>query len=212
MDEETGQQTVVCVPVIVAVESKLPPPSEVAITSVQRETEDLIPMRNLKMDWVPYFDKEDLSLPDHRRKPLAFVLQCNQRREQVAKLPIDRLKEYEYALPFLFIPKLNETFPPVDSEVQVIDSVEGVGVSFTYDWKFDEIEEFVPELIKQYEFKGDHADTLKKLINDKVSLFSLTLSFSLTHTHAHSRPPRIALVLPEYGCNSLVDMVDRQQR
>lgn len=34
--------------------SPFPPSDKIGIKSVQRETEEIVPMKQMKMDWVPY--------------------------------------------------------------------------------------------------------------------------------------------------------------
>jgi hypothetical protein len=50
---------VVPIPAVVAVISSLPPPAELGIKSVQKIEEEFVPMKELKMDWVPYIPKSE---------------------------------------------------------------------------------------------------------------------------------------------------------
>lgn len=52
--EESPSGTVVPIPVVIAISSKLPPPSVIGIKSVQRLEEEIIPMQKMKMGWFPY--------------------------------------------------------------------------------------------------------------------------------------------------------------
>ncbi|KAJ1415885.1 hypothetical protein SESBI_17724 [Sesbania bispinosa] len=54
------ESKVVCIPVVVAVVSPFPPSDKIGINSVQREAEEIIPMKQMKMDWVPYIPLEDM--------------------------------------------------------------------------------------------------------------------------------------------------------
>ncbi|KAL4577734.1 hypothetical protein LXL04_013847 [Taraxacum kok-saghyz] len=49
-----GQSKVTCVPVVVAIVSPFPPSDKIGINSVQRESEEILDMKQMKMDWVPY--------------------------------------------------------------------------------------------------------------------------------------------------------------
>jgi len=40
------------------IESPFPPSDKIGITSVQREVEEIIPMKKMKMDWLPYIPIE----------------------------------------------------------------------------------------------------------------------------------------------------------
>lgn len=39
--------------------SPFPPSDKLGITSVQRESEEIVPMKQMKMDWVPYIPLEN---------------------------------------------------------------------------------------------------------------------------------------------------------
>nr|GEX84163.1 protein heat intolerant 4-like [Tanacetum cinerariifolium] len=49
-----GQSKITFIPVVVAVDSPFPPSDKIGITSVQSETEEIVDMKQMKMDWVPY--------------------------------------------------------------------------------------------------------------------------------------------------------------
>ena len=51
--------------------SPFPPSDKIGINSVQREAEDIIPMKRMKMDWVPYVPLEK------RYSELSLVSACN---------------------------------------------------------------------------------------------------------------------------------------
>ncbi|MED6199361.1 hypothetical protein PIB30_075250 [Stylosanthes scabra] len=52
-----------------------PPSDKIGITSVQRESEEIIPMKQMKMDWIPYMPSEEAALKH---------------------LKLEQLKKYEY--------------------------------------------------------------------------------------------------------------------
>nr|DAD21830.1 TPA_asm: hypothetical protein HUJ06_023293 [Nelumbo nucifera] len=54
-----GEGKVVCIPTVVAVVSPFPPSDKIGINSVQREAEEIVPMKKMKMDWVPYIPLEN---------------------------------------------------------------------------------------------------------------------------------------------------------
>ena len=53
------ENKVICIPVVVAVVSPFPPSDKIGISFIQREAEEIIPMKQMKMDWVPYIPLED---------------------------------------------------------------------------------------------------------------------------------------------------------
>ncbi|KAJ8432812.1 hypothetical protein Cgig2_026142 [Carnegiea gigantea] len=60
------------VPVVVAVISPFPPSDKIGINSVQREAEEIVPMKLMKMDWVPY-----IPLQNRYLNPWDFPCTCN---------------------------------------------------------------------------------------------------------------------------------------
>ncbi|XP_039054004.1 protein HEAT INTOLERANT 4-like [Hibiscus syriacus] len=76
-----GENKVICIPVIVAVESPFPPSDKIGINSVQREAEEIVPMKQMKMDWVPYIPLENRdNQVDRLKSHQIFILSCTQRR------------------------------------------------------------------------------------------------------------------------------------
>ncbi|XP_043693148.1 protein HEAT INTOLERANT 4-like [Telopea speciosissima] len=74
------ENKIICIPVVVAVVSPFPPSDMIGIKSVQRETEEIIPMRQMKMDWVPYIPLEDRNSQVDRLNSQIYILNCTQRR------------------------------------------------------------------------------------------------------------------------------------
>ncbi|KAH9294739.1 hypothetical protein KI387_038327, partial [Taxus chinensis] len=74
-----GQGKVTCIPVVVAVTSPFPPSDKIGIKSVQMEGETVVPMKQMKMNWVPYIPLENRHSSVERLKSQIFTLQCTQR-------------------------------------------------------------------------------------------------------------------------------------
>ncbi|KAG9151755.1 hypothetical protein Leryth_002033 [Lithospermum erythrorhizon] len=53
------QGTITLIPAVVAIVSPFPPSDKIGINSVQREAEEIVPMKQMKMDWVPYIPLEN---------------------------------------------------------------------------------------------------------------------------------------------------------
>ncbi|CAL9243630.1 unnamed protein product [Arabidopsis halleri] len=49
----------VYVPTVVVIESPFPPSEKLGIKTVQRVEEEIVPMKQMKMDWVPYIPFEN---------------------------------------------------------------------------------------------------------------------------------------------------------
>ncbi|KAK9048411.1 hypothetical protein SSX86_032626, partial [Deinandra increscens subsp. villosa] len=75
-----GQSKVTCIPVVVAIVSPFPPSDKIGVNSVQRETEEILDMKQMKMDWVPYIPLGQRGSSVERLKSQIFILTCGQRR------------------------------------------------------------------------------------------------------------------------------------
>ncbi|KAK8607007.1 hypothetical protein V6N13_052758 [Hibiscus sabdariffa] len=142
-----GENKVICIPVVVAVVSPFPPSDKIGINSVQREAEEIIPMKQMKMDWVPYIPLEN--------------------RVALKQMKIDRLKKYEYCLPYFYQP-LKEDELEQSTEVQIIFPAEPKPVFCEFDWELDELDEFTDKLIEEEELDKDQKDAFKEFVKEKV--------------------------------------------
>ncbi|KAI4984080.1 hypothetical protein ZWY2020_040933 [Hordeum vulgare] len=65
----------------------------------RRENEEIVPMRAMKMAWVPYVPLEDrLTRIDSLKK--IFTLGCTQRRSALKHLKEERVNKFDYSTPF----------------------------------------------------------------------------------------------------------------
>ncbi|XLS95838.1 hypothetical protein HN51_071846 [Arachis hypogaea] len=112
---------------------------------VARETEEIIPMKQMKMDWIPYISSED------RLKYQIFILSCTQRRAALKHLKLDQEDELEQS-----------------TEVQILFPTEPKPVFCSFDWKFNDLEEFSDELIKDEELSADRKHEFKDFVKEKV--------------------------------------------
>ncbi|GJX88821.1 heat intolerant 4-like protein [Tanacetum coccineum] len=134
-----GQLKVTCIPVVVAVVSPIPPSDKIGINSVQREAEEIIDMKQMKMDWVPYipFGKRGASV--ERLNSQIFILNCVQRRAGLKRLKLDRVKKFEYCLPYFYHP-FREDETEQNTVVDIMFPAEPPVVC-EFDWELDELEE-----------------------------------------------------------------------
>ncbi|XP_023749025.2 protein HEAT INTOLERANT 4, partial [Lactuca sativa] len=79
------QTKVICIPVVVAVVSPFPPSDKIGIQSVYRESEEILDMKQMKMDWVPYIPLGKRGSSIERVKSQIFILNCVQRRNLLGK-------------------------------------------------------------------------------------------------------------------------------
>nr|KJB49126.1 hypothetical protein B456_008G102000 [Gossypium raimondii] len=134
-----GENKVICIPVVVAVVSPFPPSDKIGINSVQREAEEIVPMKQMKMDWVPYIPLENRDSQVDRLQSQMFILSCTQRRVALKQMKIDRLKKYEYCLPYFYQP-LKEDELEQSTEVQIIFPAAQKPVFCEFDWELDELD------------------------------------------------------------------------
>ncbi|XP_047181823.1 protein HEAT INTOLERANT 4-like [Vigna umbellata] len=161
------ESKVVCIPVVVVVVSPFPPSDKIGINSVQRESEEIIPMTQMKMDWVPYIPLEDRESQVDRLKSQIFILSCTQRRAALKHLKLERVKKYEYCLPYFYQP-FKEDELEQSTEVQIIFPAEPKPIFCEFDWELDELEEFTDKLIQEEELSEDQKDTFKEFVKEKV--------------------------------------------
>ncbi|XP_024978797.1 protein HEAT INTOLERANT 4 [Cynara cardunculus var. scolymus] len=162
-----GQSKVTCIPVVVAVVSPFPPSDKIGINSVQRESEEILDMKQMKMDWVPYIPLGKRGSSVERLKSQIFILSCVQRRAGLKHLKLDRVKKFEYCLPYFYHPfKEDET--EQSTIVDIMYPVEPKPVVCEFDWEMDELEEFANELIAAEELSEDQKDAFKEFVREKV--------------------------------------------
>lgn len=158
---------VTCIPVVVAVVSPFPPSDKIGINSVQREAEEIVPMKHMKMDWVPYIPLEDRDAQVERLKSQIFILSCKQRRAGLRHLKLERVKKFEYCLPYFYQP-LQEDELEQSTIVQIIFPAEAKPIFCEFDWELDELEEFTDKLIEEEELSADQKDAFKDFVREKV--------------------------------------------
>ncbi|MCL7042563.1 hypothetical protein MKW94_014505 [Papaver nudicaule] len=163
-----GEGKLVCIPVIVAVVGDFPPSDKIGINSVQREAEEIIPMKRMKMDWVPYIPLEERGKQVERLKSDIFVWSCTQRRASLGTLKEDHLKKYEYCLPYFYNPLKEPDEIDLSTVVDIMFPEVEPPVVCDFDWKFDEVEEFVDEKVADEVVPEDQRHAFREFINEKV--------------------------------------------
>jgi len=131
----------------VAVISSLPPPAQLGIKSVQKVEEEFVPMKQLKMDWVPYIPKADWKHDPKSVVPRAFFLKTSQRREGLSHMKEEDRVKFNFALPYIFLPRAQEA-PRFDTIANVVTEVNGKGATFEFDWDMDDLDEIAAGVLK----------------------------------------------------------------
>ncbi|KAL8456892.1 hypothetical protein ACS0TY_034937 [Phlomoides rotata] len=163
-----GQAKVTMIPVVVAVVSPFPPSDKIGIKSVQRETEEIVPMKQMKMDWVPYIPLDSRESQVERLKnSQIFILSCTQRRAGLRHLKIERVKKFEYCLPYFYDP-LQEDELEQSTIVQFLYPIDPKPVFGEFDWEFDELKEFTDKLIKEEELPADQKEPFQDYLKEKI--------------------------------------------
>ncbi|KAL0424429.1 UNVERIFIED_CONTAM: protein HEAT INTOLERANT 4 [Sesamum radiatum] len=163
-----GQGKVTMIPVVVSVVSPFPPSDKIGIKSVQRETEEIVPMKQMKMDWVPYIPLENREAQVERLKnSQIFILSCNQRRAGLKHLKLERVKKFEYCLPYFYHP-FQEDELEQSTVVQLLFPIDPKPVFCEFDWELDELEEFTDKLIEEEELPADQKEAFKDFVKEKV--------------------------------------------
>ncbi|KAL9284579.1 putative protein HEAT INTOLERANT 4 [Arabidopsis thaliana] len=137
----------VLVPVVVCIDSPIPPSDEIGVASVQGEVGEIIAMKTMKMAWVPYIPLEQRDRQVDKKNFPIFILGCTQRRSALKHLPDDRVKKFNYCLPYI-----NNPYKVDDSEKSTVVKImfpSEPPVECEYDWVKSVIEEFTDSLINE---------------------------------------------------------------
>lgn len=170
MDEKDTKGNVCPIPVIVAVVIDKPPSEFVALKSVQRTEEEIVPMKKLKMGWFTV--EPDYKSRSDKSKLCVHVLKCEQRRSRLKNMSEAKVHEYDYVLPYIFVPDKQEEIV-VDTEVQVMAELEGQAkpVVFEYDYEMDkdDMDEIVDTQIKDNDLDPKiHREPIVQAIEKQV--------------------------------------------
>uniref|UniRef100_A0ACD5T7R9 Uncharacterized protein n=1 Tax=Avena sativa TaxID=4498 RepID=A0ACD5T7R9_AVESA len=161
---EQKYEKMVLVPIVVAVECPVPPSDKVGIKSVQRENEEIVPVRSMKMAWVPYVPLEDRLSRIDRLKTEIFTLCCTQRWSALKHLKIERVKKFDYCMPY-YMPLSPED--DHDTTVDIIYPLEQPIVR-SFDWEMDDYEDFIGDLVKEEVLPEDEKEKFKEFLKKKV--------------------------------------------
>ncbi|GJN26151.1 hypothetical protein PR202_gb14060 [Eleusine coracana subsp. coracana] len=139
------------------VDCPFPPSDKLGINSVQREKEEIVSMKTMKMDWVPYVPLEDRLSKLESLKTKIFTLVCTQRRSALKHLNLERVKTFDYCLPFEDGTSIQVVYPPIVCE---------------FDWEMDNYEDFADGKVESEGLPEDEKEkfkakkTAKKAIDD----------------------------------------------
>lgn len=166
------KQTMVYLPVIVAVATQLPRPTEVAIASIQGAEEKMVKMAHMKMAWVPHIPPAAWTVDPASFAPLAYFLKTVQRRAGLKQLKDERLRTYEYAIPYIDLP-LKQGFVAVKVTtvtMKVSDKEEKErDIQVPFDWSSDTLTDFVEDLMENYNLGKDKEQEVTQHVRNQVN-------------------------------------------
>ncbi|EFH41190.1 predicted protein [Arabidopsis lyrata subsp. lyrata] len=158
----------VIVPAVVCIDSSIPPSDKIGVASVQGEVGEIIPMKNMKMDWVPYVPLEQRDRQVDRKNFPVFILGCTQRRSALKHLPEDRAKKFNYCLPYI-----NNPFKVDESEQSTVVQIRFPSepqVECEYDWLKSDVEDFTDNLIKEEVLLPEQKDAFEEFVKEQSNI------------------------------------------
>jgi len=123
------------------------------------------------MAWVPYIPSTAWRADPLSQKPLAFFLKTSQRRTALKRLKEEQLRRFEYARPNIFLPR-EQKEPEANSEVSLLLEIEGTSGKIpplSFDWQFDELEDFTAQVIKDCSLEERHKDSIRQQVREQVN-------------------------------------------
>ncbi|XP_052144334.1 protein HEAT INTOLERANT 4-like [Oryza glaberrima] len=160
-----GESKIVLIPIVVAVDCPFPPSDKIGINSVQRENEEILPMKAMKMAWVPYFPLEDRLSRIDSLKTKIFTLGCTQRRSALRHLKTERVKLFDYCMPY-YMP-LNPPENEDDTVINILYPFEPP-IFCEFNWEMDDYEDFADEKVKEEGLPEDEREKMKEFLKEKV--------------------------------------------
>ncbi|KAL8251619.1 hypothetical protein R6Q59_035312 [Mikania micrantha] len=144
-----GEIKAPCIPVVIAVVSPFPPSDKIGIKSVQMESEEIVDMKRMKMDWVPYIPLGKRGSSVERLNSQIFILSCVQRSYLMLESRVWKMD-------------LNWS-----SWVIWVTAVWVKMIVCEFDWEMDELEDFTNGLISDA-LSEDQRDAFKEFLREKV--------------------------------------------
>ncbi|KAK1628325.1 hypothetical protein QYE76_002640 [Lolium multiflorum] len=151
-----GELKIVVVPVVVAVDCPFPPSDKIAIDFVRTGKEEIVPMKEMKMSWVPYVPLQDRSGRIGSLKTKIFTLCCTQRRSAQT----ERANKFYYYTPYM---PLN----PHGTVVRVIYPLEPPIVC-DFDLEWDDYKVLAHKLVKDEGLPEDEREKIEEFLKEKV--------------------------------------------
>ncbi|CAN6219761.1 unnamed protein product [Urochloa humidicola] len=170
LDVDGESKRMVYVPVVVAVDCPFPPSDKIGIKSVQRENEEIVPMKVMKMSWVPYVPLEDRLSRIESLETKIFTTAKSRfyllYRSALKHLKTERVKTFDYCMPYY--KPLN---PPEDKHETVVNieyPPEAPVVFCDFDWEADTYKVFAEVLVEDEALPEDETEKIMEFLKEKV--------------------------------------------
>lgn len=119
------------------------------------------------MGWFPYIPLRERDKQVERTNSLIFTLCCSQRRAALRNMKVERVKKFEYCLPYFFKPTREEDELPESTVVDVLFPSDPP-VYYVFDWEFDKLEEFTNKRIEEGVLSEGQRDEFKEFVKESV--------------------------------------------
>lgn len=166
------------VPVIVAFDSEVPPPSLYAHDSIQSTESSArarnalggrpLDMRTVQLAWVPYVPEAAADLAFVRGVHVPLVaLTWEGRTARTKKMNEDQVHYVEYVNPYILLPRLCAKLEkPEVRNVSFTWSYAGKSIDMVYDKDVDTVAEFQDDIIDRYQLTDDAKAPIKDALKD----------------------------------------------
>ncbi|KAG2310583.1 hypothetical protein Bca52824_022140 [Brassica carinata] len=161
------QEHLLHVPTVIVIDSTIEPSNKLAIASIQSAREETITMKEMRMGWFPYIPLQERDKQIERTNSLIFTLCCNQRRASLRNMKVERVKKFEYCLPYFSKPSREEDELPQSTVVDLLFPSDPP-VYCVFDWEFDDLEEFTNERIGEGVLSEEQRDEFKEFVKESV--------------------------------------------
>ncbi|KAF8081309.1 hypothetical protein N665_0893s0007 [Sinapis alba] len=162
--DDKKQEHLIHVPTVVVIDSTIEPSNKVAIASIQSAKEETITMKEMRMGWFPYIPLQERDKQVERTNSRIFTLP---RRAALRNMKVERVKKFEYCLPYFSKPLREEDELPQSTLVDILFPSDPP-VYCVFDWEFDNLEEFTNQRIEEEVLSAELKTEFKEFVKESV--------------------------------------------
>ncbi|XP_010443335.1 PREDICTED: uncharacterized protein LOC104726224 [Camelina sativa] len=163
LDEDAHK--IINVPTVIVIESPVPPSDKLDIGSIQRGME-IIPMKQMGMEWVPYVPSENRDGQVDRMNSQIFSMRCTLTRDALRDMNEDDAKKSSYCRAYFYQP-FEESEIEHDAVVDILFP-SNPPVVCIFNWELQKLEEFVDGLIQDGELSAEQKNEFKEFVTARV--------------------------------------------